>query len=123
MFGKMDHVSIEVADMDKALAFYQGTAGMKIAWDRVLPTGVRLVMLAGAGETRLELSVGSAGIAPGHIKHVAYKADDLTAAIGSLEAAGFTFHRKPQKPGDTKVAFLRDPDGSDIELVDAKAGL
>lgn len=120
MFGRMDHVQVEVADMEKALAFYQGMAGMKVAWDRVLPTGVRLVMLSGAGETRLELASGAATATPGRIKHVGYEVADLDETIRKLEVAGFAFHRKPQKPEDSRIAFFRDPDGSEIELLEEK---
>ena len=123
MFGKMDHVQVAVADMEKALAFYQGVAGMKVAWDRQMPTGIRLVMLSGAGEARLELSAGPGNPTPGTIKHVAYKVAGLDATIQELEAAGFTFHRKPRKPEDKKIAFFRDLDGCEIELLDELAGV
>ncbi len=118
MFGKMDHVQVAVADIEKALAFYLGTGGLKVLWDRELPTGVRLVMLAGKGEAKLELSSGPGNPAPGTIKHIGYKVADLDAAIREVEAAGLQFHRKPQKPEDRRLAFFRGPDGTEIELLE-----
>ena len=118
MFGKMDHVQVAVADMDKALAFYLRTAGMKVLWDRQMPTGVRLVMLDGAGEAHLELSSGPGNPAAGTIKHIGYKVADLDAAIREIETAGLKFHRKPQNPGDRQLAFFRDLDGSEVELLE-----
>ena len=54
--------------------------------------------------------------------HVAFAVDDIYNFCGELEARGADVYRKPGpvKGGSTIIAFVRDPDGYAIELIEAK---
>ena len=52
--------------------------------------------------------------------HIALGTDDIHAAVEEIRAAGGTVTREPgpMKNGTTVIAFVEDPDGYKIELID-----
>lgn len=145
MITGFNHTSFTVRDLDKALAFWVGALGFEPAsvstrqgrWQEGV-TGVagaelRVAHLYGHG-AHMELIEYTSGAAPAHpfqpstpcAGHVCFEVDHIDAEWTRLMAAG----AKPQG-GVTlvdngpsvglKAAYLRDPDGIIIELVEIKA--
>ncbi|MGA8755223.1 MAG: lactoylglutathione lyase [Stellaceae bacterium] len=121
------HTMIRVRDLDKSLDFYTGQLGMKLLRKRDYPTGKFTLAFVGygdeAGNTVLELThnweqaepyaLGSA------FGHLALGVPDVYKACERLAAAGVKIPRPagPMAHGGSVIAFIEDPDGYRIELV------
>jgi lactoylglutathione lyase len=121
------HTMIRVRDLDKSLKFYTDLLGMKLLRKRDYPTGKFTLAFVGYGEetdnTVLELThnwdqaepyaLGSA------FGHLALGVPDVYKACERLGAAGVKIPRPagPMAHGGSVIAFIEDPDGYRIELV------
>lgn len=134
--GAIAHSCIGVSDLGRALSFYSDSLGLRETGRIHLPSGTTLVLLAcsgGGAEGLIELAwrpdvaspaggPGGAAAVPspavGH-RHVAFWVDDIHAAVQRIEAQGYAITRRPAAPGAGVglVAFVKDPDGADIELM------
>ena len=121
------HTMIRVRDLDKSLKFYTELLGMKLLRKRDYPTGKFTLAFVGYGDeadnTVLELThnwdqaeayaLGSA------FGHFALGVPDVYKACERLCAAGVKIPRPagPMAHGGSVIAFIEDPDGYRIELV------
>lgn len=117
MFGRIDHVGVAVEDLDEAVALYRDKLGMSEQHrETVEEFGVDAVLLE-IGEGHIELltpvSSGS-GVGkflerhgPG-MHHVAYRTDDIEAALRAVRAAGLRLIDEQPRAGirGSRVAFL-----------------
>ena len=120
---------LRVGDMEKSKAFYVDVLGMTLLREKKFPEGEFTLAFVGYGEesdsTVLELthnwgeSEYEMGNAYGHI---AIGVDDVYAACDKIKAAGGKVVREagPMKGGTTVLAFVEDPDGYKIELLEDK---
>jgi len=123
------HTMLRVGDMQRAIDFYTKVMGMKLLRTTDRPEQKYSLAFVGYGDERseavLELTynygVGSydLGTAFGHI---AIAVDDAYAACEKIRAAGGNVTREPGpvKGGSTVIAFVTDPDGYKIELIQAR---
>ena len=97
MFGEIDHIGIAVEDLDDSVALYRDRLGMREQHrETVEQQGVHAVQLE-IGDAHVERisPIGPDGAVarflerggPG-LHHVAYRTDDIEAAIGRLVASG-----------------------------------
>jgi lactoylglutathione lyase len=121
------HTMLRVGDLDKSVAFYTGPLGMKELRRREVPDGKYTLVFVGYGEESsgaavVELTYNwgvdkyETGTAFGHL---AIGMPDVYGACEKLRAAGAKITREPGpvKFGTTVIAFVEDPDGYKIELV------
>jgi len=123
------HTMLRVRDLDKSLAFYTGALGMRLIRKTDYPGGEFTLAFVGYGDevdsTVLELThnwgkddyvLGDA------FGHLAIAVDDAAATCDQLRAKGVTISREagPMKHGTTIIAFVVDPDGYKIELIQRK---
>jgi len=123
------HTMIRVVDLDKSIEFYTQIFGMNLIRKTDFPSGKFTLAFVGYGDeesnTVIELthnwetSSYDMGNAFGHIAIAvedAYKAcDDISAKGGDVvRPAG------PMKHGGGVIAFVKDPDGYMIELIERK---
>ncbi len=123
------HTMLRVGDMQRSIDFYTTVMGMKLLRTTDRPEQKYSLAFVGYGDERsdavLELTynygVGSydLGTAFGHI---AIAVDDAYAACEKIRAAGGNVTREPGpvKGGSTVIAFVTDPDGYKIELIQAR---
>jgi methylmalonyl-CoA/ethylmalonyl-CoA epimerase len=117
MFGLIDHVGVAVGDLDEAIALYQGKLGMPLAHrETVAEQGVEAVLLD-VGECHVELlrplapetAVGRFldRKGPG-LHHVAYRVDDIDAALARLRSEGIELIDQKPRAGirNSRVAFI-----------------
>ena len=123
------HTMMRVGDLDKSVDFYTRVLGMTLLRRNDYPEGKFTLAFVGYGpETEhavIELTYNwgvdkyDLGNAFGHI---ALEVDDAYAACDKIRAAGGKVVREagPMKHGSTVIAFVDDPDGYKIELIQRK---
>lgn len=117
MFGLIDHIGVATDDLDGALALYEGTFAMPVAHrETVTEQGVEAVLLD-VGPCHVELlcplgpetPVGKflARQGPG-LHHVAYRVDDIEAALARLSEQGVRLIDTEPRIGirSSRVAFV-----------------
>ena len=120
------HTMLRVGDLDKSLAFYTEVMGMRLLRRHDYPEGKFTLAFVGfAGEDAgavLELTynwgVEKYEIGTG-FGHVALEVDDAASACAEIRRRGGKITREagPMKHGSTVIAFVEDPDGYKIELI------
>jgi lactoylglutathione lyase len=123
------HTMIRVGDLERSLAFYTGVLGMKLLRRRDYPEGRFTLAFVGYGpeeaEAALELThnwdTKSYELGSG-FGHVALEVPDAAAACAEIKRLGGVVTREagPMKHGTTVIAFVQDPDGYKIELIEHK---
>lgn len=126
------HTMLRVRDLERSIRFYCDVLGMKLLRKKDYPGGRFTLAFVGTDSesesTVLELTYNwevrdyELGNAFGH---VALGVDDIHATCARLRAAGATITREPgpMKHGTTVIAFLEDPDGYAIELIEEKGSV
>ena len=121
---------IRVKDLDRTIDFYTRLLGMRVLRNTDFEGGRFTNVFVGYGdedsETVLELTHNwdqeepySHGSGFGHL---AVGVPDIYATCEALEAEGINIPRPPgpMKHGTTVIAFIEDPDGYKIELIERK---
>ncbi len=122
------HTMLRVRDMDKSIDFYTRVLGMNLLRSTERPEQKYTLAFVGfnegnkSGDSEIELTYNHGvtdyelGSAYGHI---ALGMTDVAGACEKIRAAGGNVTRDagPVKGGDTIIAFVEDPDGYKIELI------
>ncbi|MBC3766818.1 lactoylglutathione lyase [Neptunicella marina] len=120
------HTMLRVGNLERSIEFYTQIMGMKLLRQSDNEEYRYTLAFVGYGDendhTVLELTYNwdtdkyDMGNAYGHI---AIGAEDIYALCEKLEAQGADVYRKPGPVlgGDTVIAFVRDPDGYAVELI------
>lgn len=121
------HTMIRTGDMDRSVAFYTEVLGMKLLRRNDYPEGRFTLAFVGYGDeannTVIELTHnwGVASYEHGNaFGHIAIAVDDVYAACADIKRRGGNVIREagPMKGGTTTIAFVSDPDGYKIELLE-----
>ena len=122
------HTMIRVKDLDKSMDFYTRLLGMKELRKKDFPSGEFTLAFVGYGEetaqTVIELTHNWGQDDPydlGHgFGHFALAVPDVATACDILASEGVEIPRPagPMKHGGSVIAFIKDPDGYLIELVE-----
>jgi lactoylglutathione lyase len=120
------HTMLRVGNLEQSLAFYCDILGMKLLRQKDYPEGKFTLAFVGYGSetdhTVLELTHNwgietyELGNAYGHI---ALGVSDIYTACKDIEAKGGSVTRPPgpMKHGSTVIAFVEDPNGYKVELI------
>jgi len=123
------HTMLRVGDLPRSVAFYTTHLGMKELRRNDVPDGKYTLVFLGYGddstETVLELTYNyglTAYEMGGAFGHLAIGVPDIYATCEAMRAAGVKISREPGpvKFGTTLIAFIDDPDGYKIELIQRK---
>jgi len=122
------HTMIRVRDLDKSLDFYTRLLGMKVLRNKDYPTGEFTLAFGGYGDemdsTVIELTHNWPRKEPYALGegfgHLAISVRDIYGTCERLAAEGVKIPRPPgpMKHGGSVIAFIEDPDGYKIELVE-----
>jgi lactoylglutathione lyase len=129
MNGQFLHTMLRVLDLDRSVGFYGTLLGMKELRRREVPDGRYTLVFMGyasnaEGQAELELTYNwdqkepyTLGSAFGHL---AVGVPDVAAACDHVRSGGGRVVREagPVKFGTTVIAFVEDPDGYKIELIE-----
>jgi len=123
------HTMLRVGNLDRSIAFYTTHLGMKELRRNDVPDGKYTLVFLGYGdesqETVLELTYNY-GVESyemgGAFGHLAVGVPDIYATCEKMRGAGVKISREPGpvKFGTTLIAFIEDPDGYKIELIQRK---
>ncbi len=125
------HTMIRVGNIERSVDFYTKVMGMKMLRMKEYPDGKFTLVFLGYGEeadtTVLELTYnwGVDKYTHGNgFGHLAIEVDDVFLACERIRAAGGKIVRDagPMKHGTRMLAFVEDPDGYRIELLEQHLG-
>jgi catechol 2,3-dioxygenase-like lactoylglutathione lyase family enzyme len=112
----LSHVALSVTDPDRSLAFYQSVFGVR-EYFRSEST----IQVLGPGPfdvLAFEKRPTDAGVTGGiiHFGFRLTRPDDIDAAVAAVERAGGTITSRGEFAPGLPYAFVRDPDGYEIEI-------
>jgi glyoxylase I family protein len=125
-----EHAGLTVADLDRTIDFYCELLGLKLVLRKPQATGELAFLEAGGGMLEIfgrpgvarsvDVPAGTAGV-----RHLTFAFDDVDALVARLAAAGVEIIERPRNAHNTevikRVAFCRDPDGMQVELIERAA--
>lgn len=124
------HTMLRVGDLEKSLAFYTEILGMRLLRRKDYPDGKFTLAFVGyqdeADGAVIELThnwdTSSYNLGDGY-GHIALEVEDAYKACEEIKARGGKVTREagPMKHGQTVIAFVEDPDGYKIELIQKKS--
>lgn len=127
---QMLHTMLRVFDLEKSLDFYTNKLGMTLLRKTDYPSGEFTLAFVGYGDeknnTVIELTHNWGQKEPYTIGtgfgHLALGVPDIYGVCKVLEEAGVKIPRPPgpMKHGGSVIAFIEDPDGYKIELIERK---
>jgi lactoylglutathione lyase len=126
------HTMLRVSDLEASLRFYCDVLGMKLLRRQDYPGGEFTLAFVGYGDeasqTVIELTYnwGRTEYTLGDgFGHIAIGVDDIYTTCEQIKAKGGKVVREPgpMKHGSTVIAFVEDPDGYKIELIELKTHL
>jgi len=120
------HTMIRVGDLDRSIRFYTDVLGMNLLRKKDYPDGKFTLAFVGYGPEskhaviELTHNWGTDRYDLGNgFGHVALEVDDAYRACDEIKRRGGKVTREagPMKHGTTVIAFVEDPDGYKIELI------
>lgn len=123
------HTMIRVNHLDESIKFYTEVLGMKLISKDDYPDGQFTLAFVSYGSSKddpcieLTYNYGKHSYQLGDaFGHIALATDDIYATCEKVRAAGVKITREPgpMKHGKTVIAFIEDPNGYKIELIERK---
>ena len=126
MIRRIDHTTITVSDLQRSVDFYTGLLGFVVDHEMWIPESRLKIVFLRVGDTILELvgvetCTGSAVSEVNDVigyKHICLRVDSVDEEYARLQAAGVPFCILPTNVQNVRIAFLKDPDGLAIELIE-----
>jgi len=123
------HTMIRVADLDRSISFYTEVLGMNLLRRKDYPKGKFTLAFVGYGDESdcavIELTHNwdsdAYDLGTG-FGHVAIGVENIYRVCDAIRAQGGDVTRDPgpMKHGTTVIAFVKDPDGYAIELIETQ---
>lgn len=129
----LEHVGTTSGNLDRTIAFYCDLLGLRLVLRKPQPRGELAFLDTGAGMLEVYApaapDVARFRDVPPHeagMRHLTFAVADVDAMIAKLEAAGVEIVERPRDAYNTemmrRVAFVRDPDGIIVELIERAEG-
>jgi lactoylglutathione lyase len=124
---KFLHTMIRVNNLDESLKFYCDQLGMKLLRKQDYPGGEFTLAFIGYGDEKNNMVIelthnwGTSSYDQGNaFGHLALGVDNIYKVCDDLKAKGVKVVREagPMKHGSAVIAFIEDPNGYKIELID-----
>ena len=123
-----EHIGTTSRDLDATIAFYCGLLGFRLVLRKPQTSGELAFLDAGGG--MLEVFAPAQNIAPARdipttqagMRHLTLAVTSVDQMVSELERAGVEIIERPRNANNTelikRVAFVRDPDGIVVELIE-----
>jgi len=126
-----EHVSVRTSDMERSIGFYKRFFGMELEKRREIPANkAEIAFLKDSGsDFSLELTCfkgqrrfEQAPYEERVFDHLAFTVKDMDGTIVRMRKAGVKITDEPFTlgPGGNMLAFVEDPDGTLIEIIERK---
>ncbi len=117
---KIGQLAISCSDKDRSVAFYQNVLGLELLFDT--PSGMAFMQ---CGEVRLMLTELQGHAKDHHTSVIYYQLEDLNAWFNQAALTGVHVEKAPHfvvkmADHDLWMAFLRDPDGHLVGLMEER---
>ncbi|WP_375750673.1 lactoylglutathione lyase [Vibrio sp. HN007] len=128
--GRVLHTMLRVGNLEKSIEFYTKVMGMKLLRTNENKQYEYTLAFVGFGDEsegsviELTYNWGTSEYDLGNaFGHIALGFDDIYSTCDAIKAAGGIVTREPGpvKGGTTEIAFVKDPDGYMIELIQNKS--
>lgn len=120
------HTMIRVNNLDESIKFYTEVLGMNLISKEDYPDGEFTLVFLSYGKTKqdpcieLTYNYGKHSYEMGNaFGHIALGTEDIKGACEKVKASGYKVVREPgpMKHGTTVIAFIEDPNGYKVELI------
>lgn len=120
------HTMIRVNNLDESIKFYRDALGMNLISTEDYPDGEFTLAFLGYGKTKqdpcveLTYNYGKHSYDLGNaFGHIALQTDDIKSTCEKVRNMGYKVTREPgpMKHGTTVIAFIEDPNGYKVELI------
>jgi catechol 2,3-dioxygenase-like lactoylglutathione lyase family enzyme len=111
----LSHVALAVADPERSLAFYRSVFGVR----EYFRDASTIQALGPGRHDVLAFERRTDAVAGGGIIHFGFRLirpEDIEAAVAAVQAAGGTVSSRGEFAPGLPYAFVRDPDGHEIEI-------
>lgn len=124
------HTMIRVNNLDESVDFYTKALGMNVISKDDYPDGEFTLVFLSYGKTKndpcieLTYNYGKHSYELGNaFGHIALGTPDIKATCEKVRSMGYKVVREPgpMKHGTTVIAFIEDPNGYKIELIEGRA--
>ena len=126
MLKRIDHTTMTVRDLERSVKFYTGLLEFTVDREMWIPESQLKIIFLKLGDTILELFgvreiLGEAYSSINEVvgyKHICLLAESVDREFERLSQAGVIFRIPPTTVQNVRIAFFKDPDGMDIELIE-----
>lgn len=122
---KFLHSMIRVRNLEKALDFYTRLLGLKLTEERRLDDCTLYFLTDEESGVQVELTYNDETPEEGYVNgnafgHFAFYCDNLDEFTNKVTALGYEYLYEPfdLNGKGSKIAFIKDPDGNEIELIE-----
>ena len=122
---KFLHSMIRVRNLEKALDFYTRLLGLKLTEERRLDDCTLYFLTDEESGVQVELTYNDETPEEGYVNgnafgHFAFYCDNLDEFTNKVTALGYKYLYEPfdLNGKGSKIAFIKDPDGNEIELIE-----
>jgi len=119
---KLAHTMIRVRDLERSIAFYRDFLGLREVRRKDLGDAILVFLADDAGHHHIELTFNKDGRdyeLGNQFGHLAFVTGDLDAVIADVEGKGWKYRGSRPETG-SRYIFIKDPDGYDIEILQAR---
>lgn len=118
------HVMIRVKDADKSIDFYTKLFDLNLVKTIMLEDSILYFLSDTDGQTQIELTANFETPENGYTNgdafgHLAFGVDSIDEFSQKLRSFGYQYLYEPffMKEADSIIAFIKDPDGNEIEII------
>jgi lactoylglutathione lyase len=114
---KIKYATMAVADMDESIKFYTEVLGLEIDSQHKPYPGLTITLLKGEGEAMIELIEGEETPKETGLFSVGIEVEDINTKVKELKSKGAKITQGPTPILVGTLAFLEDPNGAQIALI------
>ena len=122
---KMLHTSVNVKDMDSSIDFYTSNLGMKLERRSEITQNNAVIAFLSIEGTNHNIELtwwrGKTDYSEGdQLDHIAFSTENMDDFMGRMREKGVEIAKEPYTLGTSRIAFIKDPNGIWIEIIERK---
>ena len=114
---KVKYATMAVADMDESIEFYTEVMGLEIESRHNPRPGLTITLLKGEGDAMIELIEDKENPRETGLFSVGMEVEDINTTVNELRSKGARITMEPIAITVGTLAFLEDPNGAQIALI------